>query len=52
MRWVEPYPFRAHGGLVLERSVKRRVYGGEVEAAHGRAGYAVAAHTKKKKRIK
>lgn len=36
------YPFRADCRLVFERPVERRVNGGQVEAAHGRAGYAVA----------
>jgi len=42
MRRVESYPFRTDGGLVFERSVKRRVYGGQVETAHRGTGYAIA----------
>lgn len=47
------HPFRADGRLVFERPVERRVNGGQVEAAHGRAGYAVAvAATMKQRKTK
>lgn len=42
-RVVVAYPLRTAAGLVFERPVERRVYGGQVETANGRASYAVAA---------
>lgn len=43
MRWIVPDPFRTDVGLVLERSVERGVYGGQVETAHRRTSDTVAA---------
>lgn len=50
MRRTVSHPFRADGRLVFERPVERRVDGGQVEAAHGRAGYAVTAAATMEKR--
>lgn len=47
MRRAVPYPLRTGVDLVLERSVESRVYGGQIETAHGRTGNAVAVNKNK-----